>query len=80
MIGRAHVCDSFSFHRLSDHTEVKDKLHFVKFDVDQLPDLSQDLAIRAMPTFLFFEGGKKVDEMVGANPAVLMQKVRAFAG
>lgn len=66
--------------RLSDHVEVKDKVHFVKFDVDQLPDLGQELGIRAMPTFIFFEDGKKVDEMVGANPPVLMNRVRSFAG
>ncbi|KFH45188.1 Thioredoxin-like protein [Hapsidospora chrysogenum ATCC 11550] len=66
--------------QLSDHVEVKDKVHFVKFDVDQLPDLGQELGIRAMPTFIFFEDGKKVDEMVGANPPVLMNRVRSFAG
>ncbi len=70
---RACVC------RLSEEAAVKDKLHFVKFDVDEIPELAQELGIRAMPTFLFFKGGNKADEMVGANPAVLIQKAQNFA-
>lgn len=64
---------------MSEEEGLKDKVHFVKFDVDELPDLSRELGIRAMPTFLFFKGGDKVDEMVGANPPQLMQKLQAFA-
>lgn len=71
--------DIFSSNRLSDHTKFKDDVYFVKLDVDQLPDVSQELCIRAMPTFLFFKDGKRVDELVGANPAVLAQKVEKFA-
>ncbi|KAL7786319.1 thioredoxin-like protein [Trichoderma ceciliae] len=62
--------------KASDEAEFKDKVHFVKFDVDELPELSQELGIRAMPTFLFFKNGEKVDEMVGANPPLLLQTLR----
>ncbi|KOS22928.1 Thioredoxin [Escovopsis weberi] len=62
--------------KLSDESEFKDKVRFVKFDVDQLPELSQELGVRAMPTFLFFRGGEKVHEMVGANPGGLLQALR----
>lgn len=54
-------------------------MHFIKFDVDELPQVTQALGVRAMPTFYFFEGGNKADEMVGANPPQLTQKVQAFA-
>ncbi|GFP57783.1 hypothetical protein ACSS6W_007377 [Trichoderma asperelloides] len=62
--------------KVSEEAEFKDKVHFVKFDVDELPELSQELGIRAMPTFLFYKNGQKVDEMVGANPPMLLQNLK----
>ena len=56
-----------------------EQVHFIKFDVDELPELSQDLGIRAMPTFLFFKNGDKVDEMVGASPQGLLAKLKELA-
>lgn len=44
---------------------------FYKIDVDEVPDVAQELGIRAMPTFLMFRDGDKVDEVVGANPQAL---------
>ncbi|KAI5813319.1 thioredoxin TrxA [Pyronema omphalodes] len=40
---------------------------FYKVDVDEVPDVAQELGVRAMPTFYFFKGGEKVAEVVGAN-------------
>ena len=37
-----------------------------------MPDLAQELGIRAMPTFTFFKDGEKVDEFLGANPKSLL--------
>jgi thioredoxin 1 len=54
-------------------------VHFAKFDVDNVPELSMSLGIRAMPTFLVFKGGKKVDEFVGANPAALKRLIEKYA-
>ncbi|KAL7897670.1 thioredoxin-like protein [Trichoderma sp. SZMC 28014] len=62
--------------KASEEAEFKDKVHFVKFDVDELPELSQELGIRAMPTFLFYKNGQKVDEMIGANPPMLLQNLK----
>ncbi|PSS16628.1 hypothetical protein M430DRAFT_28390 [Amorphotheca resinae ATCC 22711] len=45
--------------------------HFVKLDVDEVPDVAQDLGIRAMPTFIIFKDAEKVNEIVGANPKAL---------
>lgn len=44
---------------------------FYKLDVDDVPDVAQELGIRAMPTFLLFKDGEKVGEVVGANPTAL---------
>ena len=51
------------------------KVHFIKFDVDQLPEVASELGIRAMPTFVMFKNGKKVDEFIGANPGMVSRMV-----
>lgn len=65
--------------RHSEEAAFKDKVHFIKFDVDELPAVTQALGVRAMPTFFFFKDGKKVDEMVGANPPALLEALRKIA-
>ncbi|KAH7398164.1 thioredoxin-like protein [Pyrenochaeta sp. MPI-SDFR-AT-0127] len=50
---------------------------FFKLDVDEVPDVAQELGIRAMPTFLLFKGGDKVAEVVGANPKALEAAIQA---
>ncbi|KLO20195.1 putative thioredoxin [Schizopora paradoxa] len=44
---------------------------FYKVDVDAVPDVGQEVGIRAMPTFAVFQNGAKVNELVGANPSGL---------
>ena len=41
--------------------------------------MTASLGVRAMPTFFFFKDGKKVDEMVGANPPALLQALKNVA-
>ena len=48
---------------------------FIKVDVDKADDVSADCKISAMPTFLFYKNGEKVDELVGASEAQLKEKV-----
>ena len=50
---------------------------FYKLDVDEVPDVAQELGVRAMPTFMVFKDGEKIGEVVGANEkalAALVQK------
>lgn len=64
----------------NEDPDLKDEqVHFVKFDVDELPELSAELGVRAMPTFLFFKKGDKIDEMVGASPQGLLAKLKELA-
>ena len=52
---------------------------FVKVDVDKQDKIAQMCGVRAMPTFQFFKGGQKVDELKGADVATLKSKVAALA-
>ncbi|KAF8640557.1 hypothetical protein AX17_000219 [Amanita inopinata Kibby_2008] len=58
------------FEKLSNLAESAD-IDFYKVDVDQQSDISQEVGIRAMPTFVLFKNGTKVDELVGAIPQKL---------
>lgn len=48
---------------------------FYKIDVDETSDVSSELGIRAMPTFLLFKNGEKIAEVVGANPAAVKKAI-----
>jgi len=52
---------------------------FIKLDVDEVPDVAQELGIRAMPTFIIFQDGEKVAEIVGANPQALKAAIEKVA-
>ncbi|KAL2108420.1 hypothetical protein VUR80DRAFT_3813 [Thermomyces stellatus] len=64
------------FEQHSENPAYKDVVTFAKIDVDAVPDVAAELGIRAMPTFLLFKDGKKVDEMLGANPQGLQGLVQ----
>ena len=49
---------------------------FYKLDVDEVPDVAQELSVRAMPTFMLFKDGEKVTEVVGANPVALETAIK----
>ena len=44
---------------------------FYKIDVDELPEVAQELGVRAMPTIFAFRDGEKKGNVVGANPQAL---------
>lgn len=56
------------FSKLSDDAKLGGAVDFYKVDVDEVPEVAQRCNVRAMPTFVVFEGGEKKGEMVGADP------------
>ncbi|KAH9164515.1 putative thioredoxin [Lactarius sanguifluus] len=62
------------FEKLAGHPEHAG-VEFYKVDVDSQSEISQEVGIRAMPTFLVFKNGTKVNELVGAAPAELEKLV-----
>ncbi|KAI9732176.1 MAG: Cytoplasmic thioredoxin isoenzyme 2 [Cirrosporium novae-zelandiae] len=52
------------------------EVRFFKLDVDEVPDVAQELGIRAMPTFMLFKNGEKVGEVVGANANALEAAIK----
>ncbi|KAK4449851.1 thioredoxin-like protein [Podospora aff. communis PSN243] len=64
----------------AESEEFKDKIYFAKFDVDALPELAQELGIRAMPTFIVFKDGDKVGEHMGSNPGPILALLQKWNG
>jgi thioredoxin 1 len=61
--------------RLQELSESHRDVKFVKVDVDKQEELASKYRVSAMPTFLFFAKGKKVDEVVGANLESIKDKL-----
>ncbi|XP_062607510.1 thioredoxin-like protein 1 [Saccostrea cucullata] len=53
---------------------------FLKLDVDQCQETAQSQGVTAMPTFIFYKNKVKVDEMKGADPAALEEKIKKWMG
>ena len=49
---------------------------FFKLDIDEVPDVAQELGVRAMPTFVIFKNGEKVGEVVGASEKALEAAIK----
>ena len=48
--------------------EMSGKVKIVKVNIDENPDLAVEYGVRSIPMLLAFNGGEKVNEMVGAKP------------
>ena len=60
---------------LANGEEYKDTILFVKIDVDECEELMEQCDIKCMPTFQFYEGGKKIDTLEGCDKEALRMKV-----
>jgi len=49
---------------------------FYKFDIDNLPDVAQELAVSSIPNFKIFKDGELVNEVVGAKPAAIEAAIK----
>ncbi|KAJ4007363.1 thioredoxin trx1 [Fusarium irregulare] len=60
----------------AENDSIKDKVAFIRFDTDEIPDLAQELGIRSIPAFFVLEDGERVETLNGANPPALMKIVQ----
>lgn len=54
-------------------------IRFYKIDIDEVPDLAQELNIRSMPTFILYNNGEEKEKVVGANPMALEAAIKTVA-
>ncbi|KAJ2924362.1 hypothetical protein H1R20_g12740, partial [Candolleomyces eurysporus] len=54
-------------------------VEFYKVDVDKQEEISREVGIRAMPTFIYFKDGEKKGDLLGANPTGLQTLVSKAA-
>ena len=45
-----------------------------KVDIEAAPEIAAKFGITGVPTLIFFKGGEKVDQMVGAQPKSILEK------
>lgn len=48
--------------------EYEGKIKVGKLDVDQAQDIAAEYGVMSVPTLIFFKGGEKVNQVVGALP------------
>ncbi|OLL26785.1 Thioredoxin-1, partial [Neolecta irregularis DAH-3] len=54
-------------------------IKFLKVDVDEQSEVAAEEKIKAMPTFVVYRNGQRVDELVGANQDKLEKLVIKYA-
>lgn len=60
--------------------EYRGRLHIVKVNVDESPELAAHYGIRGVPTLMFFRGGEVEDTVVGLPPlGALRARIDRFA-
>lgn len=67
------------YEQLSKAHSTPGKICFVKVNVDEQQEIAAQYGIQAMPTFLVFKDGKKIEEIKGANPPALKKAVEKIA-
>ena len=59
--------------------EYEARLKIVKLNVDENRETAGRYGIRSIPTLLFFQGGKQVDQLIGALPkSTLKSKIESL--
>ncbi|CAI9087472.1 OLC1v1021546C1 [Oldenlandia corymbosa var. corymbosa] len=54
--------------------------HFFRVEAEEQPEISEAYSVAAVPYFVFFKDGKAVDNLEGADPSALANKVAKVAG
>ncbi|ELU09227.1 hypothetical protein CAPTEDRAFT_156442 [Capitella teleta] len=65
--------------KLEEMAQQYSSIVFLKVNVDDLDEIAARYEVSAMPTFMIFKGGKKVDTLVGANVGALNQLAAKYA-
>lgn len=65
--------------KFEEFSQKYDQAAFYKVNVDEVPDVAQELGIRSMPTFVYFKNGEKVEEFSGAVPPVIEGMIAKYA-
>lgn len=52
-------------------SKAHENVKFYKVDVDEVQEVAAENGISAMPTFLFFKNGEKIDTVRGAAPPAI---------
>jgi thioredoxin len=69
-----------AFSKFATQHAASPSITFAQVDVDKAKDVAQQCGITAMPTFQFYKGGKRVDEVKGADVQQLGTKVGYYTG
>ena len=69
------ICPRHSLHQPRTLAGEFEDCEFVKVDVDENQDTTAACNITNMPTFQFYKGGKKIDELVNPDASVLRSLV-----
>jgi thioredoxin 1 len=60
-------------------SETYTDVRFIQVDVDKVPQIAKELAVRAMPTFVLFKDGKPLEErVVGGNMQALENGIKGL--
>ena len=52
---------------------------FIKVDVDDLEDISNEYKVQALPTFLFIRDGNELSRVKGADVSMIESKLQSYA-
>jgi thioredoxin 1 len=54
--------------------EYDGRVKVTKMNVDENPGISMKYQVRSIPTLMFFKGGERVDQVIGAVPKAELKK------
>lgn len=56
------------------------EVEFARVDVEKAEDVAQEYAVNAMPTFIMFQDGEKVEAIVGADMRKILKGIQKYGG
>ncbi|EIM90131.1 thioredoxin TrxA [Stereum hirsutum FP-91666 SS1] len=57
------------------YSNIYTDIEFRKVETDSQPEISQEMSIRSLPTFIAFKDGQKLQELPGVNPVALEVRI-----